>query len=101
MNSVFPRALMPIVYLSIQCCSATPQTPTHVNSERSAAMLAEEAFLKTTKHEVTEYSVRPCRHTSTEWCFFFQGERQFLGPGNHWLVTVDRATGNVKVDEGL
>ena len=87
--------------LSVQCYGAVPPTTTQLKSERSAARIAKDAFLKKTEYKITEYSMHPCKHTSKEWCFSFQGEKHFLGPGNHWLVTVDRSTGEIKVDEGL
>ena len=101
MNSVFLRTWTLTAFLGIQVCSGTTPTSTRVENEQTAKASATEVFLKKTKHEITEYSVRPCKHSSTEWCFFFQGEKQFFRPGFHWLVTINRATGDVRVDEGL
>jgi hypothetical protein len=72
-----------------------------VTSEQSAAAIAEAAFLKHTKHKITDYSVHPGKHTPTEWHFFVAGEKTFLRPGNHWDVAVNRTTGNAQIVDGL
>jgi len=100
MNSLLCRGWIFIIFLGIHGCAAAPRAATRI-SESSAKTLATEAFLEASKHEVTEYSIHSCKSTSTEWCFSFIGEKQFLGPGHHWLVFVDQTTGAVKVDEGL
>jgi hypothetical protein len=69
--------------------------------QQSAAALAKEAFLKRTKNEVIDYSVRPGKHTATSWHFLFRGEKSFLRPGNHWDVAVNRKTGVTKIVDGL
>jgi hypothetical protein len=101
MSILFLRVWLLTALLGMQLCSGTIPNSTRVENEQTAKTIATEAFLKNTKHEITEYSVRPCKHSSTEWCFFFQGEKQFFRPGFHWLVTINRATGDVRVDEGL
>jgi hypothetical protein len=101
MSIVTPRVWLLTLFLGLQFCSGTTPDSTRAENEQTAKTIATEAFLKDTKHAITEYSVRPCKHSSTEWCFFFQGEKQFFRPGFHWLVTINRATGEVRVDEGL
>jgi hypothetical protein len=72
-----------------------------VTSELSASEIAVAAFLKDTKGEITDYDLRPGKHTGSEWCFFIDGKGKFLRPGNHWIVTVNRNTGGAHITYGL
>ena len=72
-----------------------------IASEQAAAAIAEAAFLKHTKHEIKDYSIHAGKHTDTEWLFYITGEKTFLRPGYHWFVTVNKKTGDTKVEDGL
>jgi len=51
-----------------------------VATERSAAAIAEAAFLHDTEHKVTDYSVHPGKHTDIEWYFLLRARRNFWSP---------------------
>jgi hypothetical protein len=101
MNLLAARLVMLCLLLGLQCSNAATAIAEPVTNERSAAAIAEAAFLKDTKHEITDYSLHPGKHTRTEWYFFIDGEGKFLRPGNHWIVSVDRKTGSTKIVYGL
>jgi hypothetical protein len=97
MNLPLLRSMTLCLLLGLQCCGPATAIATPVTTEHSAAAIAEAAFLKDTKHEITDYSVHAGKHTRTEWYFFIDGEGEFLRPGYHWIVIVDRETGNTKI----
>jgi len=88
----------PALLVWTECCISAP---TSVETETAARAIAEKVFLEHTKHQITEYSIHPGRHTAKLWIFIFMGEKQFLAPGNNWGVTVDRSTGATEFTEGL
>jgi hypothetical protein len=91
-------SLFVVPLVGIQYCDAGT---TPVTTEKEAEAIAEAAFLKHTKHAITDYSVRPGPHSPKEWRFFFMGEKSFAIPGNHWDVAVDRSTGAITIQDGL
>jgi hypothetical protein len=84
--------------IGIQFCNAA-DTP--VRTEKEAAAIAEAAFLKHTKHTITEYSIHPTPHTPKEWHFVIMGEKQFVAIGNDWVVIVNRQTGATEITKGM
>jgi len=95
------RSIALCLLLGFLCGEMPTAVGAPVATERSAAAIAEAAFLHDTEHKVTDYSVHPGKHTDIEWYFFIEGEKEFLWPGNHWIVAVNRKTGEAKVQPGL
>jgi hypothetical protein len=86
--------------LLLEPCRSAGVDKQPVTSEHAAAAIAEAAFLESTGHEVTSYSIHARKHTAKYWWFQIEGKDQFDKPGYHWTVSVDRATGKTKVLSG-
>ena len=89
--------LVPVIGITPQLCRYC----TRRDRAGRASAIAEAAFLKHTKHAIGDYSVHPGKHTPTEWHFLVSGEKSCLRPGNHWDVSVNRATGGTTIVDGL
>ena len=72
-----------------------------LTGEHGAAAIAEAAFLEHTHHEITDYSMSAIEHSNTEWHFFIRGEKSFMRLGNDWLITVNKQSGAVQIDDGM
>ncbi len=82
------------------CPKASRAAP--ITRECVAAAIAEEAFLKVTRHKIERYMVFSHRSTGPRWRIVIEeGDQTHPGPdGSHWFVYVDRASGAVEVVEG-
>ena len=100
MKSSLQRVSLICLLLLIESCRAGSTNDVPVTNEHAAAAEAEAAFLATTGHTVTEYSIRARQHTSSQWYFQIEGTGKFARPGYHWTVSVDRETGKTKVLSG-
>ena len=75
--------------------------PTQITDECVAAAVAENTFLEHTQGAEPEYSIWPMDHTQTDWRFMVMGMKHGVpGPGEHWMVTVKRETGETEVVDG-
>jgi hypothetical protein len=85
----------------VQSGRRTNARPTRVASECAAAAIAEIEFLKFTKNEVTSYRIFLMEQSNAHWSFMVQGVKNGLPDvGYHWMVTVDKATGNAELIPG-
>jgi hypothetical protein len=102
MRTVLHIASMALACVLSSCGNAEPppSAPVSSSTAEAAEKLAEAAFLETTKHEVTTYSIQEMRHTASHWRFVVEGTGEFALPGYQWFVSIDRVTGASSVLEG-
>jgi hypothetical protein len=94
---------VPAKVAPIKACGGSVPASVPIIQECAAAAVAEAKFLEYTEHRIGQYSIYPMRHTPTHWYFMFQGwvdEPKRPLPGYHWMVTVDKKTGNTELTPG-
>jgi hypothetical protein len=69
MNLLPARFVTFCLLLCLQCSDVATAIAAPVTSESSAAAIAEAAFLKDTKREITDYSVHAGKHTPPNGTF--------------------------------
>lgn len=86
----------------VNACPAAPRS-TPITRACVAAAIAEEAFLKATRHKIDRYMIFVDEGTSGQrWNLVIEeGDETHPGPdGSHWFVHVDRSSGMAEVDAG-
>ena len=85
----------------VQPCRSKAIRVLPITSECTAAAIAENAFLRETRHQISQYVIVSMRHTDTQWKFVIErGDGTHPPDGDQWMVFVDRSTGKVELIAG-
>ena len=92
---------LPRARLIQPCRQAAQNLP--IKDECTAAAIAERAFLEETHREITQYLISPMQHTTTQWYFMIllSDGKSPPADGGHYVIAVERATGNTEITPGV
>jgi hypothetical protein len=71
-----------------------------LTSETRARQIANTEFLRYTQSKVKKFSIRKLEESKKTWTFSFRGEEEFLLPGYHWFVIVEKESGKASTVAG-
>lgn len=99
MTKILRRKVVAIVIL-LTACSHYETSGSASVDQAAALQVASAEFLRHTKGQITKYRAAVLPDGDNAWRFRFAGDEEFLRPGYHWFVLVDKKTGKARVLPG-
>jgi hypothetical protein len=82
----------------VRPCPSMPQS-VPVRDECVAAAMRKRALLEHTNHTLRDHVILAKNQGGPLWEFLVEADPP--APGSHWIVSVNRATGAIKIIDGL